>query len=406
MKLKCIPEDFQVDEVIDLANAPGPFCVYRLTKWSTGTLEAVDEILHRWNLPREVVAFAGLKDKHARTTQYLTIRNGPQNDLRTEKLQLEFLGRTPREVGPTNIEANQFTIVMRNMSAEEVQRAEHAAKEIATFGVPNYFDDQRFGSLGESGEFIAHPWCQGNWERTMWLLLADPNFHDRPDEKEQKRLLRENWKDWLKCKEILARSHRRSIITYLCDKPEDFRGALARVRHDLRSLYLSAYQSDLWNGLLDRMLRARCQPEQLTSLKVGRREVAFFRELSEEQRPTLHAAKLPLPSARLHEVDPEVQTWIDEILVPEQIELREIRVKYPRDSFFSRGERKAVIQPRDLEVLPAVDDDLYPGRQKMTCRFVLPRGSYATMLVKRLTSVAAGADLSAEIADDPQEAGE
>ncbi len=395
MKLKCIPEDFQVDEVIDLPKAAGPFCVYRMTKWSTGTLEAVDEIMHRWNLPREAVSFAGLKDKHARTTQFLTIRNGPQMGMQTDNLELEFLGRTPRPVGPTDISANEFTIVMRNMLPDEVERAQQAAKEVATCGIPNYFDDQRFGSLGESGEFIAHPWCLGDWERTLWLLLADPNFHDRPDEKEQKRLLRENWKDWLKCKAILARSHRRSIITYLCDKPEDFRGALARVRHDLRSLYLSAYQSDLWNGLLDRMLNARLQPEQVVRLKVGRREVSFFRELTPEQGREFANAKLPLPSARQHEIAPEVQQWMDEVLAPEGLDIKQIRVKYPRDSFFSKGERKVAIYPRDLD-LAAEPDEMYEGRQKLTCWFALPRGSYATMLVKRLTTVAAVEDMSPE----------
>jgi tRNA pseudouridine13 synthase len=30
-------------------------------------------------------------------------------------------------------------------------------------------------------------------------------------------------------------------------------------------------------------------------------------------------------------------------------------------------------------------DELYPGRHKLTLKFDLPRGSYATMVIKRLT---------------------
>ena len=66
------------------------------------------------------------------------------------------------------------------------------------------------------------------------------------------------------------------------------------------------------------------------------------------------------------------------------MELRQIRVKYPRDSFFSKGNRRAVLFARDLRHEGA-EDDLHAGRRKVTLWFDLDRGSYATMLVKRIT---------------------
>src|SRR5690606_37801741 len=103
----------------------------------------------------------------------------------------------------------------------------------------------RFGSLGESGEFIAWPWILGDYERAVWLALADPTPSDQAEEREEKRLLREHWGDWHKLKQLLSRSHRRSIVTYLCDHPTNFRGAIARIRVDLRSIYVAAFQSAL-----------------------------------------------------------------------------------------------------------------------------------------------------------------
>ncbi|MBC7815791.1 MAG: hypothetical protein IAG10_02705 [Planctomycetaceae bacterium] len=48
MKLKCLPEDFRVTELTDRAtNGRGPFALYRLTKQSLGTPEAIDAILRR-----------------------------------------------------------------------------------------------------------------------------------------------------------------------------------------------------------------------------------------------------------------------------------------------------------------------------------------------------------------------
>ena len=46
--------------------------------------------------------------------------------------------------------------------------------------------------------------------------------------------------------------------------------------------------------------------------------------------------------------------------------------------------RTAAILPERMVVTPIEADDLYPGRRKATLRFFLPRGSYATLLVKRL----------------------
>lgn len=403
MKIKCLPDDFIVEEVVDLPQANGPFAVYRLSKHSLGTLEAIDAVAHRWNLPRQRVNYAGLKDKHAATMQFLTIHNGPRQGMQHEHFELEYLGPTIRPLSPRDIVANRFTIVLRDMTEDELARATEAGAEIGRSGLPNYFDDQRFGSLGESGEFIAKPWCEVNYERAIWLALADDNVHDRPDEKEQKRLLREHWGDWLKLKATLERSHRRSIITYLCDKPTDFRGAIARIRQDLRGLYLAAYQSDLWNRLLDRLLRQVCG-EDVVSLKIGKRDVAFFKSLTPEQRTALDRRRLPLPCARTHSLDPDTEALVNSVLAEEGLTLKQLRVKYPRDSFFSKGERPAIMRPTDWRH-EAGEDEIYYRKRKLCVEFTLPRGSYATILVKRLTTVA-GQDLSAGLGGEEEETAE
>jgi tRNA pseudouridine13 synthase len=54
-------------------------------------------------------------------------------------------------------------------------------------------------------------------------------------------------------------------------------------------------------------------------------------------------------------------------------------VKYPRDSFFSKGERQATIRIREVSQTAGLDE-LYPRRHKLHLAFDLPRGSYATIL--------------------------
>jgi tRNA pseudouridine13 synthase len=399
MKLKRLPEDFHVEELVEFAPRGGPFGLYRLTKQGLGTPEAIDAILLHWNLGRGQVAYAGLKDRHALTTQFLTIKGAPRRGFEQENVKLQYVGQVGRPIHARDIVANRFVVVIRDLVPEELASATAALESIAGGGLPNYFDDQRFGSLGESGDFIAKPWCLGDYERALWLALAEPNVHDRPDDRQQKQILRDCWGDWPKCKAALARSHRRSIITYLADKPGDFRRAIALVRQDLRSIWLAAFQSHLWNQIAARLIGLICRPEQLVTQTIGRRDLPFFLSLDETQRDELTKSLLPLPSARLHLNDSPLAPLYDQVLAAEGIELRQIRVKYPRDTFFSKGERPAVFRAGELS--HAADaDEIYKRRQKLTLRFTLPRGSYATILVKRVCGMGMDDAREAEMGDD------
>ncbi|MFN9374387.1 MAG: tRNA pseudouridine(13) synthase TruD [Planctomycetaceae bacterium] len=387
MKLKRVPEDFQVEELTAVQPEGGDYAFYRLTKKSLGTPEAIDRLVSRLKVQRHRISYGGLKDKHAITRQYVTIRFGPRHGGRFDAVELEYLGQVDRAFTPQHISGNRFRIVLRDLSASALEQALRAVDEVTVHGFPNYFDDQRFGSLGASGEFVAQAWCRGDYERALWLALADHHPDDRREEREQKALLREYWGRWIECKGVLERSHRRSIVTYLADKPPDnpdYRGAFARLKIDLRGLYLSAFQSHLWNQLLVRLLVDTVPESERFAVTLRTGDVPFFRTIGPEATPGLRGTELPLPSARLHlPPGPELDR-IEQVVREHGLELRELRVKYPRDSFFSKGSRKALVEPAAVE-RESASDDLYPGRYKLALSFDLPRGSYATMLVKRIT---------------------
>ena len=74
---------------------------------------------------------------------------------------------------------------------------------------------------------------------------------------------------------------------------------------------------------------------------------------------------------------------LKQVLAKQGLTLRELRVKYPRDSFFSKGNRAAIVFPSAAECELAADER-FSGRKKATLRFELPRGSYATILIRRI----------------------
>jgi tRNA pseudouridine13 synthase len=238
----------------------------------------------------------------------------------------------------------------------------------------------------------------GDYERALWLALADPHEHDRGTEVGQKKILRDNWGNWIECKRLLDRSSRRSIITFLADKPADhpdFRKAFALIQTDLRGLYLSAFQSAVWNRMLSITLRERLPSEQLVDVPLKLGPAPFLRRLFEHQAQELRELELPLPSARLHIEPGPTLSLIEQTLKEFGMELREMRVKFPRDSFFSKGDRKACVAVGQIASAVS-DDEMYPGRHKLSLNFDLPRGAYATILVKRLTDAVTVPDFGEE----------
>lgn len=385
MKLKQHPEDFQVEEISDLQpSGQGSFALYRMEKRGWTTLDALQAVGRRWKIQPRRISYGGLKDRHAETRQYFTIFRGPTRDLKHHDIVVHYLGQTTAPYTSKAIRANRFRIALRAVRPEEVAPIQVSLDEVRLDGVPNYFDDQRFGSVGEKGHFVARSLVLGRYEEALQLALAEPYSYDRASQKQEKAILRAHWGNWEQCKALLPRGHARSIVDYLVSHAADFRGAVARLRPELRSLYLSAYQSYLWNGVLARALEQVCRPQQLVPIPLRLGTLPMHRQLDEAQRASLRPLSLPLPSARLH-LDPgdPRAALLDAILAQEGIPLKELRIRAFREPFFAKAERSALCLPANLAYEVGADER-HPGQKKLMLSFELPRGSYATLIVKRL----------------------
>jgi tRNA pseudouridine13 synthase len=72
------------------------------------------------------------------------------------------------------------------------------------------------------------------------------------------------------------------------------------------------------------------------------------------------------------------------VLDEEGLTLKALKVPGLDKPFFSKGERIACLRPAGMQT-DGDHDELNKGKRKVTLRFDLPRGAYATMIVKRLT---------------------
>jgi tRNA pseudouridine13 synthase len=388
MNAKQSPEDFRVEERCGVTpSSDGDYAMYRLEKRGWTTPDALAAVRRRWRIDPWRLSYGGLKDRHATTVQYITILRGPQRRFTQEGVALTYLGQLPHPFLSEHIVGNRFVIALRDATAEQIESAYAALDEVRRFGVPNYFDDQRFGSVSDGGPFMARALVLGDAEAALKIALTAPYRFDRTDAKREKSLLRQHWGSWARLKQLLPPSHARSLVDFLGGHPDDFLGAIARLRPDLRGLYLSAYQSHLWNRMLAGWLQAHIRAGQLVDVPMRPGPLPMFRCLTEAEQAQLAALELPLHShrIRLEDTDPR-KPFFDAVLAEEGLTQEQFKLKGPRELFFSKGERHALCLPVELAAEATVDET-HPGRQKLTLNFDLPRGSYATLIVKRITRV-------------------
>jgi tRNA pseudouridine13 synthase len=105
-----------------------------------------------------------------------------------------------------------------------------------------------------------------------------------------------------------------------------------------------------------------------------------------EKRALWESLVLPLPSARLKpEIGAAWLPYLEKVLRVEGLTLPELRIKGMQKPFFSKGDRAACLRPANLSSETGIDE-LNSRKQKLVLKFELPRGCYATMLIKRITA--------------------
>ncbi|MFM7260613.1 MAG: tRNA pseudouridine(13) synthase TruD, partial [bacterium] len=251
MTIRRTPDDFRVDErntavfhaSIALERSPShPFVAYRLVKRGIATPDAVGFVARALRVGREHVAAAGLKDRHAVTSQIITVdgaalRGSPPRELGEHlsdrigsgdphamdggsRWSIEGIGFVPRAADSTIIEQNAFTIVVRGLDkwhADEMAR--RASMLVDRAGGPllvvNYFGDQRFGSARHGKGFVARALVAGDFESALRLAIGTPARKDSGAVRTMSRALATHWGDWKTALAAIPRMPERGAIEVL-----------------------------------------------------------------------------------------------------------------------------------------------------------------------------------------------
>jgi len=172
--LRASPDDFVVDEVPSYEPCgEGEHTLARIEKRGLNTHDAVERIARALAVDPRDVGYAGLKDRHARTTQWISIpRVDPTRVLAVEVEGVRVLsaGRHKNKLRTGHLRGNRFTL--RVTGLEDVEQALRHALAIETElryqGCPNYYGEQRFGRDGANATRGA-----------LWLRGEAPPPRDR-----------------------------------------------------------------------------------------------------------------------------------------------------------------------------------------------------------------------------------
>jgi tRNA pseudouridine13 synthase len=157
VRLRSRPDDFVVDEMLAFgADGEGEHVLLRIRKTSANTDWAAHRIASLAGVPVKAVGYAGLKDRHAVTTQWFSVHLGRLSEPRWELLAEEGLEvlehhRHRRKLKRGSLAANRFRIRLREAKGD-LDEAMARVEVLAARGVPNYFGPQRFGR--EQGNLV------------------------------------------------------------------------------------------------------------------------------------------------------------------------------------------------------------------------------------------------------------
>ena len=161
-RLKQLPEDFRVREELgfELTGA-GEHLWVEVEKTGLTTTEAARRLGAAAGLGRRDIGYAGMKDRQARASQWFSLRM-PESAgaglalAEDSSLRILQTRRNARKIRIGSHRRNRFEIRLRDFRGCR-DDAESRMGTLAGQGAPNYFGPQRFGSLGGNiGQIRQH----------------------------------------------------------------------------------------------------------------------------------------------------------------------------------------------------------------------------------------------------------
>ncbi len=259
-RLREQPEDFVVEEISELPSPEkkGPYLICRLTKKNWDQQRAIKEIANRLGCSHQRIGFAGTKDKRAITTQLISIYKGEADAisaLHIPDLTIVPVGNSEQQISLGHLQGNRFHIALHEYQLPDPEISSDDILQGLCEGIPNYFGYQRFGVQRPVTHLTGLDILRGDYEKAVLTFVSTPSDGDG----EEAAKGRQFYQETRDAKEALHHipirlSLERALLHHLVSKPGDYAGAFHTFPRTLRSMFVSAVQSWLFNRALSMRL--------------------------------------------------------------------------------------------------------------------------------------------------------
>ncbi len=395
--LKTVPEDFVVREISDppREKEDGKYTIATVTTRNWETNRLVRMLSRTMGISRERIGFAGTKDKRAITTQLMSFYGNPdlgKVDLKDVSISGAYRGARGIQIG--DLIGNSFEITVRDCSAPMSEIEGMISEDVRTIkktgGFPNYFGVQRFGSVRPVTHLVGERLVRGDFEGAVRTYISFTTPEEEPELREKRESFagRDDWDSMMK--EMPENmSFERMLAGHLAENPGDWSGAIEILPTNLQMMFVHAYQSCLFNEMLSRRMESGLPlsmpvegdiiipldsngiPQHENPILTTQKNIDLVARQVRVGRAfvtiTLFGQDSILCEGEMGEIERKVIE--EQKLSQEDFNIPEL----PRCS--SKGSRREILCPlKDLK--SSVGEDSY------TLSFSLPKGNYATCLLR------------------------
>lgn len=377
------PADFFVEEIpLYEACGEGEHLYLTVEKSGITTFDLLRQLAGALHCPEREIGYAGLKDARAVTRQTVSVPSRRPADvagleLPGVRILCARLHRNKLRLG--HLAGNRFRIRIHRPEAEALPRAEAILGVLQDLGVPNRFGDQRYGVLGNSHR-IGRAILTGDFPGAMREIIGDPDEIRHPEWQAAALAYRAG-----NLEEAAARLPRhchpeRRLLEGLRSGQAP-RAAVLGLPRKLLRLYLSAYQSSLFDRLVDMRLNSlerlwagdlACKHVNGACFQVSDPAAEQPRADAFEISPTapLYGCKVPLAGGQAGLLERS-------LLDKERLTLDAFRLS---GGLTMDGERRPLRVPL-LEVAANAEGD------DLLLAFRLPKGSFATAVLHEVMKI-------------------
>ncbi len=390
--IRQFPEDFVVEEALaDGSRAEveqakkavevagrGRYLACVLVKRNWDTILAVGAIARQLGMSAENIHVAGLKDAKAITAQHISI--GRVTPEQVSRIKIRDINLYPfrfvnEKIYSGLLLGNYFHIMIKSVkhSPSVIEtRIENIWNELSNLGgIPNFFGHQRFGTVRPITHMVGKHIVRGQWDDATLTFLAKSSEHEHLESKKARQQLGDT-RDFRAALHDFPRQlkYEHFMLGHLAKHPNDFVGAFRRLPIILCKLFVQAYQSFLFN----KFLSARIKHEMPLNQAL---EEDYTLKVNNTTRVALPLVgpKQSISAGRQGDIEKE-------ILENEKLKPNDFHVpQMPRIS--APGRLRTVLAPIDsFSVEKATGDQSNRSKRKIRVGFMLPSGSYATVVLR------------------------